>query len=91
MLVGAILAAYLRHAKPFGMLSAVLLGIVLAGLNLWMVLKAGSFLAGRSHSNSESTQDFRGKVFCLVCLVWAGVAEYVGYKLVAAILILRGT
>lgn len=86
MLVGAILAAHLRHAGPAGTLLAVLIGIVLAALNLWMVHKVGALLASHTRSTSERSQDLQGKAFCVVCLAWVGVAEFVGYRLVAAIL-----
>jgi hypothetical protein len=79
LLVGAILAASLPHAGFVSYLLAIVVGIALAASNFWMIRRVGLRLAELPQSRSEQSGDRLGQIFCIVVLLWAACAGFVGF------------
>jgi hypothetical protein len=77
-LISAVLAA--RHANaPLGdYVVAIVIGLLLAACNAWMVYKAGGILADLTKSWSQSRQEWAGRAFFLVMLLWIPFAAFFG-------------
>jgi hypothetical protein len=84
--VGTFLAARFEHAGPGGYLSAVVLGLLLAVANFWSVHKTGYLLARLTNSSSKALQDWMGKGFCFVFLLWAVCTEIIGFHAASVVL-----
>jgi len=82
----AVLAAKHEHAALGGYLMATLVGLVLAACNFWLFYKAADVLARVTASSSEPRQEWAGKAFFLVFLLWVPLAAFVGDWVASAVL-----
>lgn len=74
----AVLAAKHEHAALGGYLMATLVGLVLAPCNAWVIYKAGDALAHLTASSSKARQEWSGRAFFLVILLWLPFVAFVG-------------
>lgn len=80
VLAGALLAAHNDHASSGGYLAGIIVGILLATLNFWIVHSGALLLARRANSKSQSFQNLVGKTLFLGFFPWAALAEFASYK-----------
>ena len=77
-LLSAVLAANHEHARSGGYVLAIVAGILLAGCNGWILYRAADELANLTTSSSESLQEWWGRAFFLIVLLWVPVAAFLG-------------
>jgi hypothetical protein len=82
----AVLAAKHEHATLGGYLMATLVGLALAGCNAWGIYKVGDVLAHQTGSSSKARQEWSGKAFFLVILLWLPFAAFVGNWAASAVM-----
>lgn len=90
MLVGAVLAASLPRAGFATYLLALIVGLVFAACNFWIVRSAGLFLVKLPKRSLEHYGNRIGQVFCVSVLLWVGCGGFVGFWAAAALLRLVG-
>jgi uncharacterized cupredoxin-like copper-binding protein len=78
LLVGAISAIGEQHTAIQGV-AVIALALVLAAANFVVVQKAGLSLANHTSVKPEAVQSWYGKAFCLVILLWAIGAGFIGF------------
>lgn len=86
LLVSAVLAARHEHAALGGYLLAIVVGLLLAACNAWMIYKAGNLLANRTSSSSKPRQEWFGRAFFLVILLWLPLAAFIGGWVASAVM-----
>jgi hypothetical protein len=74
----AVLAAIHEHATLGGYVLAIVIGLLLAACNAWIVYKAGDVVADLTSSCSKPRQKWCGRVFFLVILLWIPLAAFLG-------------
>ena len=89
-LVSALLAARDDNPTVGKYAVAVLVGALLAAFNAWTVHKAGVLLADRTAALSQTRQEWAGKAFFLVMLMWLPAAALIGKLLTLAVTQLVG-
>ena len=77
-LTSAVLAARHANVAVGNYIVAVIIGLLLAACNAWMVYKAGDILAGLTKSWSKSRQEWSGRAFFLMMLLWMPFAAFIG-------------
>jgi len=85
-LASAVLAAKHEHAALGGYLLAVLVGLLLAACNAWVIYRAGDRLAGATASSSKARQEWFGRAFFLVFLLWLPLAAFLGNWVTLAVM-----
>lgn len=86
LFASAVLAATHGHAAFGTYLLAIVVGLLLALCNGWIVYKAGDLLAKLTCSSSKRRQEWFGRAFFLVILLWLPVAAYVGSWVSSAVM-----
>jgi hypothetical protein len=74
----AVLAARHEHPAFGGYILAIVVGVLLAGCNGWIMYKAAEVLANLTTASSASRQGWWGRAFSLVVLLWLPLAAYLG-------------
>jgi len=82
----AVLAARHEHAALVGYILAVVTGLLLATGNGWAVYRAGTLLANLTSSSSKARQDWWGRAFFLLILLWLPLAAYLGDRVSSAVI-----
>ena len=78
LLVGAISAMREQGAGSQGIV-AIALALILAVTNFFGVRRAGLGLANFAREKPDAVQTRYGKTFCLIILLWAACAEFIGF------------
>jgi hypothetical protein len=78
LFAGAVVAANAQRASSSGYMVAVLVGVLLAGLNAWIVYRTATVLARFTSSCSPSRQEWAGRTFFLAIVLWLPLAAYLG-------------
>lgn len=86
VLTSAVLAAGRARAGLGGYIIACSIGFAMAALNGWAVYKVGGLLALRSRSWSTTRQEWSGRVFTFVMVVWLPFAAFLGDQVASAFL-----
>src|ERR1700691_5402267 len=81
----AVLAAKHQHAAVGGYLLAIVVGLVLAACNGWVIYKAGAALAHVTASSSKTGQEWSGRAFFLLILLWLPLAAFLGNWMTSAV------
>jgi succinate dehydrogenase hydrophobic anchor subunit len=85
LLTCAMSAANVEHVGPGGYLLAAAIGLFLAVLNFWMIRKVARLLADSTSSLSQSLQEWVGKAFFLLCLIWIVCTGAIGFWVTSAV------
>src|SRR5215510_7446352 len=81
LLVGAISAMGGRNVGSQGIV-AISLALILAVANFVSIQRAGLSIANITRERPEAIQARYGKLFCLVILLWAVCAGFIGFWMV---------
>jgi hypothetical protein len=81
LLVGAISAMGGEHAGFQGIV-AISLALVLSAANFFIVQRAGLRIAKITSAKPEAVQNWYGKAFCIVILLWAVCGGFIGFWMV---------
>jgi len=79
LLAGAISAVAEQNAGFQGFVG-ICLAFVLAATNFIIVQKAGLRLASITSAKPDAVQNWYGKAFCLVIMVWTVCAGFIGFS-----------
>lgn len=90
LFASAFLAARHAQAAPSGYLLATVIGLLLAVCNAWGEYRIADRLANLTGSWSQSQQDWWGRAFSVVMLLWLPIAAFIGTSLSCAALRLLG-
>jgi hypothetical protein len=74
----AVITAKHERATLAGYLLAIVIGLLLAACNAWVVYKAGDLMAMLTSSSSKVRQDWVGRLFFLAIMVWLPLAAFLG-------------
>jgi hypothetical protein len=74
----AVLTARHQHAALGGYVLAIIIGSLLAACNAYVLYKAGDVVASLTRSSSKSMQEWCGRAFFLVTLLWIPTAAFLG-------------
>jgi len=85
-LASAVLAAKNTHAAIGGYVLAIIIGLLLAACNAWVVYKAGERVANLTSSSSQSRQEWFGRAFFLAILLWLPLAAFLGNWVALAVM-----
>jgi hypothetical protein len=78
LLTCAVSAANIKHAGVGGYLLVTIIALPLAVSNIWVVHKAAGLVAGLTCSLSGPSQEWVGKAFILVWLIYAVCTGVIG-------------
>ena len=82
----AVLAAKHEHATLGGYLLSIVVGLVLAACNAWAIYKAGAVLARVTASSPKARQEWSGRAFFLLILLWSPLAAFLGNWVTSAVM-----
>jgi hypothetical protein len=76
--VSAVLAVRHANASLGDYVVAIIIGLLLAACNAWVLYKSGDILANLTSSCSNSRQEWCGRGFFLAMMLWIPFAAFLG-------------